>query len=76
MGHRTTITEILDGNVESKKHYSWLGGRLMCERDGLKDGLPITKRYLSQGVVSSPEGEGQPGAVSTKLYYLTARRSR
>lgn len=68
---RTTITEIIDGGVESKKHYSWLGGRLMCERDGLKTGFPITKRYLGQGLIVTPEGEGEPGAVTTKLYYLT-----
>ncbi len=61
MSQRTSITEIVDGQTESKKLYWWLGGTIVCERDGLQTGFPITKRYFGQGVLQG----------TTKLYYTT-----
>ncbi len=38
-----------------------MGGTIVCERDGLQAGFPITKRYFGQGVLQG----------TTKLYYTT-----
>ncbi|MBX3167522.1 MAG: RHS repeat-associated core domain-containing protein, partial [Candidatus Eremiobacteraeota bacterium] len=59
MSRRTKITELADGTVTSKKLYWWLGGSIVCERDGLQPGFPITRRFFGQGEVRG----------STKLYY-------
>lgn len=59
LSRRTKITEYTDGAVTSKKLYWWLGGSIVCERDGLQTGFPITKRYFSQGLVQG----------TTKLFY-------
>ena len=59
LGRRTKITELVDGVVVSKKLYWWLGGRIVCERDGLQPDFPITKRYFGQGVLQG----------TTKLFY-------
>ena len=56
---RTKITELSNGTVTSKKLYWWLGGTIVCERDGLQTGSPITKQYFGQGEVRG----------TTKLYY-------
>lgn len=61
LSRRSIIREIVDGQVESEKLYWWLGGSIVCERDGLQTGFPITKRYFGQGVL-----QGQ-----TKLFYTT-----
>jgi len=59
MSRRTKITELTNGTVTSKKLYWWLGGSIVCERDGLVAGFPITKRYFGQGEVRG----------TTKLFY-------
>jgi YD repeat-containing protein len=59
MSHRTTITELDNGTVTSKKLYWWLGGHIVSERDGLQTDFPITKRYFAQGVIQN----------GTRLYY-------
>lgn len=59
MSRRTKITELSNGTVTSKKLYWWLGGSIVCERDGLQTGFPITKRYFGQGVLQG----------TTKLFY-------
>ena len=59
MSRRTKITELSNGTVTSKKLYFWLGGTIVCERDGLVSGFPITKQYFGQGEVRG----------ATKLYY-------
>jgi len=59
MSRRTKITELTNGVVTSKKLYWWLGGTIVCERDGLQTGFPITKRYFGQGVLQGV----------TKLFY-------
>ncbi len=59
MSRRTKITEFTNGTVTSKKLYFWLGGSIVCERDGLQTGFPLTKRYFGQGEVRG----------TTKLYY-------
>ncbi|MCW5872455.1 MAG: RHS repeat-associated core domain-containing protein, partial [Candidatus Eremiobacteraeota bacterium] len=59
MSRRTKITEYTDGTMTSKKLYWWLGGTIVCERDGLVSGFPIKKRYFSQGVLQG----------ATKLFY-------
>ena len=59
MSRRTKITELTNGTVTSKKLYWWLGGTIVCERDGLVSGFPITKRYFGQGLVQGV----------TKLFY-------
>ena len=59
MSRRTKITELDNGTVTSKKLYWWLGGTIVCERDGLQPGFPITKRYFGQGVLQG----------ATKLFY-------
>ncbi|MCW5872953.1 MAG: RHS repeat-associated core domain-containing protein [Candidatus Eremiobacteraeota bacterium] len=59
MSRRTKITELSNGTVTSKKLYWWLGGSIVCERDGLQPGFPITRRFFGQGEVRG----------STKLYY-------
>ena len=59
MSHRTAIQELENGVVVSRKLYWWLGGNIVCERDGLQPGFPITKRYFGQGVEVNGE----------KLYY-------
>ena len=59
MSRRTKITELTNGTVTSKKLYWWLGGTIVCERDGLQTGFPITKRYFGQGLVQGV----------TKLFY-------
>ena len=59
MSRRTKITELSNGTVTSKKLYWWLGGTIVCERDGLVSGFPITKRYFGQGLVQG----------TTKLFY-------
>ena len=61
MSRRTKITELSNGTVTSKKLYFWLGGSIVCERDGLVSGFPITKRYFGQGVLQG----------TTKLFYTT-----
>ncbi len=58
-GRRIKIAEFDNGNLTSKKLYWWLGGQIVCERDGIDPGFPITKRYFGQGV--------QVGAE--RLYY-------
>jgi RHS repeat-associated protein len=50
-GRRISITEKSGTTVTSKKLYWWLGGSIVCERDGLAAGNPITKRYFGQGVL-------------------------
>ncbi|MBX3167519.1 MAG: RHS repeat-associated core domain-containing protein [Candidatus Eremiobacteraeota bacterium] len=59
MSRRTKITEYIDGTMTSKKLYWWLGGSIVCERDGLQTGFPITRRFFGQGEVRG----------TTKLYY-------
>ncbi|MBS2037977.1 RHS repeat-associated core domain-containing protein, partial [bacterium] len=61
MSRRTKITEFTNGAVTSKKLYFWLGGSIVCERDGLQTGFPKTKQYFGQGEVRG----------ATKLYYAT-----
>ncbi|HSH96583.1 MAG TPA: RHS repeat-associated core domain-containing protein, partial [Roseimicrobium sp.] len=61
MSRRTKITEYTNGTVTSKKLYWWLGGSVVCERDGLVSGFPITKRYFGQGLVQG----------TTKLFYTS-----
>jgi len=61
MSRRTKITELTNGTVTSKKLYWWLGGSIVCERDGLVTGFPILKRYFGQGVLQG----------TTKLFYTT-----
>ena len=61
MSRRTKITEFTNGTVTSKKLYFWLGGSIVCERDGLQTGFPITKRFFTEGLVQG----------TTKLYYCT-----
>jgi len=61
MSRRTKITEYTNGTVTSKKLYFWLGGSIVCERDGLVSGFPITKHYFGQGVLQG----------TTKLFYTT-----
>jgi len=51
LGRRYKITELTDGAITSKKLYWWLGGKIVCERDGNTVNNPITKRYFGQGVV-------------------------
>jgi YD repeat-containing protein len=58
-GRRIKIAEFENGTLTSKKLYWWLGGEIVCERDGIDPGFPITKRYFGQGV--------QVG--SNRLYY-------
>jgi len=48
---RTKITEFTNGTVTSKKLYFWLGGSIVCERDGLQTGFPITKQSVIPRVV-------------------------
>lgn len=68
LSRRSIIREIVDGQIESKKLYWWLGGSIVCERDGLQTGYPITKRYFGQGVLRTASlGPGD----STKLFYTT-----
>ena len=50
-GRRISITEKSGTTITSKKLYWWLGGSIVCERDGLAAGNPITKRYFGQGVL-------------------------
>ncbi|MFN8609169.1 MAG: RHS repeat-associated core domain-containing protein [Vulcanimicrobiota bacterium] len=59
MSRRTKITEYTNGTMTSKKLYFWLGGSIVCERDGMQTGFPITKQYFGQGEVRG----------ATKLYY-------
>ena len=59
MGRRVKITELSNGTVTSKKLYSWIGGTIVCERDGLQVNFPITKRFFSAGEVRGTD----------KLYY-------
>ena len=59
ISRRTKITEFTNGTMTSKKLYFWLGGSIVCERDGLQTGFPITKQYFGQGEVRG----------ATKLYY-------
>jgi RHS repeat-associated protein len=54
-GRRIKIAEFDNGNLTSKKLYWWLGGQIVCERDGITPGFPITKRYFGQGVVVGGE---------------------
>jgi RHS repeat-associated protein len=54
-GRRIKIAEFDNGNLTSKKLYWWLGGEIVCERDGIDPGFPITKRYFGQGVVVGAE---------------------
>ena len=61
MSRRTKITEYTNGTMTSKKLYFWLGGSIVCERDGLQTGFPITKRFFTEGLVQG----------TTKLYYCT-----
>lgn len=61
MSKRTVITEIENGTVVSKKLYWWLSGSIVCERDALQPGFPITKRYFGQGLVDN----------GAKLFYTT-----
>jgi RHS repeat-associated protein len=49
-GRRIKIAEFDNGNLTSKKLYWWLGGQIVCERDGIDPSFPILKRYFSQGV--------------------------
>ena len=56
---RTKISEFTNGTITSKKLYFWLGGSIVCERDGLQTGFPITKQYFGQGEVRG----------ATKLHY-------
>ena len=58
-GRRIKIAEFDNGNLTSKKLYWWLGGEIVCERDGIDPAFPILKRYFGQGV--------QVGG--TNLYY-------
>jgi RHS repeat-associated protein len=58
-GRRIKIAEFDNGNLTSKKLYWWLGGEIVCERDGIDPSFPLTKRYFGQGVVVGGE----------KLYY-------
>ena len=55
------ITEIEGSVVQTRKLYWCLGGTIVCERDGLQPGFPITKRYFGQGVIDN----------GTKLFYTT-----
>jgi RHS repeat-associated protein len=55
MGRRVKVAEFDNGNLTSKKLYWWLGGQIVCERDGITSGFPITKRYFGQGVVVGAE---------------------
>ena len=50
-GRRISITEKSGATITSQKLYWWLGGSIVCERDGLAAGNPITKRYFGQGVL-------------------------
>jgi len=54
-GRRIKIAEFDNGNLTSKKLYWWLGGQIVCERDGIDPGFPLTKRYFGQGVVVGAE---------------------
>lgn len=59
MSRRTKFTELTNGTVTSKKLYFWLGRSIVCERDGLQPGFPVTKQYFCQGLVQG----------TTKLFY-------
>ena len=54
-GRRIKIAEFDNGTLTSKKLYWWLGGQIVCERDGITPGFPILKRYFGQGVVVGAE---------------------
>jgi RHS repeat-associated protein len=54
-GRRIKIAELDNGALVSKKLYWWLGGEIVCERDGIDPAFPITKRYFGQGVVVGAE---------------------
>ena len=58
-GRRVRITEKENNVVQSDRLYFWLGGQIVCERDALQPGNPITKRFFAQGLIAN----------GTKLYY-------
>ncbi|MFA7483781.1 MAG: hypothetical protein WC314_25005, partial [Vulcanimicrobiota bacterium] len=68
ISRRSIIREEVDGQVESEKLYWWLGGSIVCERDSLQTGFPITKHYFGQGVLQTAS---LGGSGSTKLFYTT-----
>ncbi len=50
LGRRVRIVEKKGHKVVSDKRYFWVGGAIVTERDTLRSGSPVTKRYFPQGV--------------------------
>lgn len=50
LGRRVRMVEKRGTRVVSDKRYFWVGGAIVTERDALKSGSTVTKRYFAQGL--------------------------